>query len=282
MERIINHRDFNVFKLEKSFWDIAYHNHNFYEIIVIEEGHGEHRLNDVTFLYQKGNVFFLKPSDAHEFVIAQKTQFIYLKFTDKYINELFLWNPGLKGRFNFDDLLLKTSNHYASFVNNPDDAKHFKALAEILVDEFTQAKHHSFELSFQLFYSLMLLLSRNISTDTTHLSILKTSKIEQIISYINLHALDKGRMKIAHLAGHFAMSENYISTFVKKHVGMSVQQYIIQIKLKSAEKLLAKSNFNINEISERLGFTDASHFNKFFKKYRKINPSDFYKKNKID
>nr|WP_315149842.1 helix-turn-helix transcriptional regulator [uncultured Flavobacterium sp.] len=278
MKRIINHRDFNVFKLEKTVWDIEYHNHNFYEIIIIEQGNGTHRLNNVSFPYKENDIFFLKPSDAHEFVIDEKTKFIYLKFTNQFIADLFLWNSGLRNKLNFDHLLLKTSNHFETFINNRDDAKHFKNLAEILYYEFVNFKSQSFEITFHLFSNLMLLLIRNISNSNKLVNSFKTNKIEQILSYITINALDADKMKISNLAKEFSMSENYISSYVKTQSGISVQHHIIQIKLKAAEKLLSKSSYNINEIADKLGFNDASHFNKFFKKYKGMSPTAFQKK----
>lgn len=275
MKRIINHRDFNIFKIEKTIWDIEYHNHNFYEIIIIEEGKGLHRLNDVTFPYKINDVFFLKPSDAHEFVISEKTKFIYIKFTIQFISELILWNDGFKNKLNFEDLLLKTSNHFESYISDEKDALHFKLLAEILYSEFKNYRNLSFEITFQLFLNLILLLIRNISNPNQLISPLKINKIEKILTYITINALDADKMKIANLAKEFSMSNTYISSYVKLQSGLSIQQHITQIKLKAAEKLLTQSSYNINEIALKLGFNDASHFNKFFKKYKLVSPSHY-------
>lgn len=275
MKRIINHRDFNIFKIEKEHWDVAYHNHNFYEIIIIEEGNGFHRLNEVTFPYKENDVFFLKPSDAHEFMIHEKTKFIYIKFTIQFISELILWNDGFKNKLNFEDLLLKTSNHFESYISDEKDTLHFKALAEILHSEFENYKNLSFEITFQLFLSLILLLIRNISNPNQLISPLKNSKIEKILTYITINALDADKMKITNLAKEFSLSDTYISSYVKVQSGLSIQQHITQIKLKAAEKLLTQSNYNINEIALKLGFNDASHFNKFFKKYKLVSPSHY-------
>jgi AraC family L-rhamnose operon regulatory protein RhaS len=279
MKRIINHRDFNVFKLEKTVWEIEYHNHNFYEIIIIEEGSGTHRLNDVIFSYEANDIFFLKPSDAHEFTINEKTKFIYIKFTNQFISELFLWNYGLKNKLNFDNLLLKSNNHFGSYIFDKNDANHFRLIAELLYFEFVNFKSQSFELTFQLFLSLLSLFIRNVTGQDKITSPLKTNKIEQILSYITINALDANKMKISNLAKEFSMADNYISNYVKSQTGFSIQNHIIQIKLKSAEKLLRSSSFNINEITVKLGFNDASHFNKFFKRYNGVSPSKFQKKN---
>lgn len=56
-------------------------------------------------------------------------------------------------------------------------------------------------------------------------------------------------------------------------------QYILNYKLKLVENRLLHSQMRICEIVEELGFTDESHLNKFFKKYRGCSPSNFRKNN---
>ena len=114
-----------------------------------------------------------------------------------------------------------------------------------------------------------------IATYTFMVRSQKQEKIEKILAYIRVNALDKERMKIENLADKFLMSASYISIFVKKHSGLSIQNHIIQYKIKLAEKLLMQSNLNIGEISFKMGFNDASHFNKFLKKHYGKSPLQF-------
>ena len=71
------------------------------------------------------------------------------------------------------------------------------------------------------------------------------------------------------------MSSNYVSIFIKKHAGISIKQYVIQTKITMAERLLKQTNLTISEIAKKTGFVDSSHFNKIFKKYSGINPSEY-------
>jgi len=54
-----------------------------------------------------------------------------------------------------------------------------------------------------------------------------------------------------------------------------MQQYIINYRLKLIESRLLYSDLQINEIAVELGFTDESHMNKLFRKYRGITPREF-------
>lgn len=44
-----------------------------------------------------------------------------------------------------------------------------------------------------------------------------------------------------------------------------------------AQRMLLYSSLNVNQVSSRLGFDDASYFVKYFKKYTGISPSEFRK-----
>lgn len=278
MNKIINFRSLNVFILEKEHWDYGYHSHNFYELILIEEGKGKHRLNEVDSPYKKGDVFLLSPADKHEFSIEKKTKFLYIKFTEDFLTELLvlqhdkMWKDTL-----MLSLLSGSQFSKASFVNSKEEGDYFFQLSKMLLYEFTNRLSYNQVIIADLFSSLLVLLVRNMNKiDGKEQWIIPDGeKIENLLAYIRVNALDKEKMRIEALADQFLISPNYISFFVKKHTGLSIQSHIIQYKLKLAEKLLKQSKLTINEISFKLGFNDASHFNKIFKKYYEISPIQF-------
>ncbi|MCT2409848.1 AraC family transcriptional regulator [Chryseobacterium antibioticum] len=283
MKRIVNFSSFNVFSIEKEVWDIEYHNHNFYELIVIESGKGTHHLNGITFMYKKGDVFLLRPSDAHEFSIKSKTKFIYIKFTEQH-----LWGSlqaDKKSELSkvIQLLMEDRSFVYESAIRNKADKEHLLQLARILLHEFCNRSLYSKEISANLFSAIMAILIRNTMNDGSIERISQgLSQAERILYYINVNAMDAEKMRLEHLAREFTLSPNYISIYIKKQTGFSVQQHVMQQKIKAAERLLRQSNYNINEISDQLGFNDASHFNKIFKAYKNISPSAFRKGDQPD
>lgn len=275
MKRFSSYHSLNVFRLELDRWEFPVHKHNFYEFIFIEKGSGHHFLNEGSFPYKEGDVFLLRPEDSHYFKLEEQTHFVFIKFTEQLFIEKLEGGKTAKWMEVIKTFLQNAASVNGSLVEDVQDKKHLNYLVQILVVEFTKTCTYSRELVIELFGAIMMMLARSHSTTAYGEKCLGNTELDrlnQILGYLRLYALDAEKMRVENIAKHFVMSPNYISIYVKKHSGVSIQQHIIQTKLKSADQLLKNSRLNINEIAAKLGFTDASHFNKLYKKYRGISP----------
>jgi AraC-like DNA-binding protein len=63
----------------------------------------------------------------------------------------------------------------------------------------------------------------------------------------------------------------------KKIYGKPVYQFLIEHKMELAKKLLSENNFNVNEVSLKLGYSTASHFITAFKNKYGLTPRNFKK-----
>ena len=71
------------------------------------------------------------------------------------------------------------------------------------------------------------------------------------------------------------MSETAFSHFFKKQTQRSFTEYLIDVRIGYAAKLIIDSEKNINEICYESGFNNISNFNRTFKNKRGITPSEF-------
>lgn len=277
MKRFNSFHSINVFTLELTEWEYELHKHNFFELILVESGTGNHQLNGIFFPYDPGDVFLLTPNDAHEFEIATKTKFIFLKFTEQVFLEKLNTNKKTYWEIALKNVLHQFQNVASSIIFDDKDKTNLFSLMNIMLYEFKNTALFNNEVVLEIFGAVMTIVSRNLNQRKVSVKNYDkdSEKVNSILTYIRINTFDKEKMDIKNMASQFYMSANYISIFVKKHTGISIQQHIIQAKIKAAEKLLKQKRFTVTEIAERLGFNDASHFSKLFKKYRSVSPSRF-------
>lgn len=74
------------------------------------------------------------------------------------------------------------------------------------------------------------------------------------------------------------ISPNYGLEVFQKIYNMSPRTYLSNLKLQEAKILLQQPKISLNEISNRLGYKNLSHFSRQFKRWTGVNPSEFRKK----
>jgi AraC-like DNA-binding protein len=110
----------------------------------------------------------------------------------------------------------------------------------------------------------------------------ESRRVTKVKQYINDHYAEDLRLdNMAELVG---MSPSAFSRFFKMRTGKSLSDYILDIRLGYAARMLVDSTKNISEICYESGFNNLSNFNRIFKSKRGSTPRDFralYKKNKV-
>lgn len=277
-KRFSSTKSFNVFELDLEYWDYPPHSHNFFELIFIISGNGKHLINTNEFEYKAGDVFLLTPKDEHKFIVNKRTVFGYIKFTEQLFLEKTELVSGFSWRKQIDVIILHSNGIPGSVIHNESDRESAFQLFKLLKKEFNSVTTYSRLVLLELFGALLIIISRNISSNCMTSVFSEEDKVYDILTYIRQNVLENHKMKISHIAKTFFISPNYVSIFIKKHAGISIQQYVIQTKIKMAERLLKQSNLSISEIAGKLNFTDVSHFTKIFKKYIGKTPREYRRK----
>jgi len=77
------------------------------------------------------------------------------------------------------------------------------------------------------------------------------------------------------VADHVYLNPVYLSRLFKMETGKSFSDYVTEIRMRQAARLLQQTNMKIYEICERSGYRDVRHFYKLFKKYKGCSPSEY-------
>ena len=95
----------------------------------------------------------------------------------------------------------------------------------------------------------------------------------KVSNYIQQHLSEP--IKTGDIAKALFMGRSRLSTNFKNETGMNLFDYITQVKIDEAKRLLRYSNKSFTAIALYLGFSSQSHFTKVFKKYTESTPSEY-------
>ena len=77
------------------------------------------------------------------------------------------------------------------------------------------------------------------------------------------------------LAQRLGISEVYLRKLFAAHLGVTPKQYILDLRIRTAQQLLTGTTKTVTEISEACGYLAISSFYRNFKKYYNVTPSEF-------
>jgi two-component system, response regulator YesN len=98
----------------------------------------------------------------------------------------------------------------------------------------------------------------------------------KIKQFVDSHYRENVSLKT--IAAKFYMNPVYLGQLFKKTYGIYFKDYLLQLRINEAKKLLRQSEMKIYEIAERVGFNNTDYFVTIFGKYEKITPSEYRNK----
>jgi AraC-like DNA-binding protein len=95
-----------------------------------------------------------------------------------------------------------------------------------------------------------------------------------IYKYLDEHVEDQD-ICVASIAGHFGLTENYVSTFFKQNNGTSISHYIENARMLHAAALLKSTETSASVLAGQIGYSNVNTFYKAFKRYYGVSPKVF-------
>ena len=89
-------------------------------------------------------------------------------------------------------------------------------------------------------------------------------QLSQVKVFIEEHYPDN--ITLESMAGMMFMNPYYFSSFFKKHTGQNFKNYVTEVRMNHALRLLLQSDMMVYEIAESVGYNNARHFSDMFKK----------------
>nr|WP_121273271.1 helix-turn-helix transcriptional regulator [Pedobacter schmidteae] len=102
---------------------------------------------------------------------------------------------------------------------------------------------------------------------------IQQQKADELVDFLRQNYASDIVNNKAELAALFYISEKTMLRLIKKRLGKSLHQFIIELRMLYSLKQLMMTDRSVKEVAESVGYHDPYHFSKAFKDYFNISPS---------
>lgn len=237
--------------------NVNYNSDNFARIHLIEEGAGAMMVNGTWYNLLPGKLHVVPDAAGHEYVCYGHLVSHWIYFRAKLPGGINLLN------------LLNFPIEYS--VEEPES--YFNLFKEIT----TLREDKSLAAAFRQWTILLTLLKPFMEN-------VDDSSQQQLANYqrfLPLLELVENNLKapptLAQMAEVVKLSPSYLSGTFKKQFGLTIRQYINNLRIQQTKELLIHTDFTLDHIADKVGFYDAYHLSKTFSKNTGQTPGKFRK-----
>lgn len=252
--------------------ELKYESHDYAELAFVLSGQCRYRIDNRQYHIAEGDLVIINPSVKHQLLVKNPE------------------NPVTLAIVGFTDV--KFVNYAPNEVPLPDGCpvvhaegefrqKLFKLYTSMDAENAVYRSGRYYMLKTYLMQILLYWVREQtepveIKTGFSLKSINKKYVVEQIIEYFEDHYAEK--ISLDQIADNMYLSTAYVSKIFKSETGNTPIRHLIDIRLERAKELLEKGwEGSIQEIAMEVGYDDAYHFSKLFKKRYGVSPSKVQK-----
>jgi AraC-like DNA-binding protein len=250
-------------------FEVSWHQHIEYELILFTEGEGRAFIGNYIGEFETGDIFFLGSNLPHTFQKAQNeliTSAVVVQFTDHFWGNDFMELPeckSLKKLFETAAQGLKLKNSLADRLNS-------------LIRELEQLQGLSRIIRL---CECLQLIAASPDYETISTQEVKTfqarnrGRIDKIFQYTIDNFTEP--ISLADVAGTAGMSIPAFCSYFKKSTKKTYIDFLNEIRIGHACKLLIDTQKSVLEICYESGFNTLANFNKQFLKMKKLTPTGY-------
>ena len=120
---------------------------------------------------------------------------------------------------------------------------------------------------------LTLLMEQSWNPENRRRITAKKQNLQNVKEYLDRHYMD--RINLDDLAEKFYINKFYLARIFKEQFGVSINNYLLQIRITHAKQLLRFTDQTVEAIGRECGVEDANYFSRMFRKVEGISPGEF-------
>ena len=251
---------------------VGLHYHDELEFIIIYEGNFAITVDGVEYFAEGGDVVFVGSGVPHStrYVAPSRTGLIQFRENDFLSSQI---TKIIKYSVKFNNL----SESKIRIIKN---RELFDSLDRILLE--SDEKKPAFEMFVrsEVYRILAILYREGILLDTeSFFQSKEIQKILPVLEYVNKNYSEN--VALEEISSLLGFDVSYFCRIFKSATGATFTEYLNFVRVCKAEKLLTQTEKSILEISDAVGFSSVSYFNRVFKKIRFCSPKS-YRKLKVE
>lgn len=245
-----------------------YHSHDHLEIAFMMSGVGKYRINGDIHDVGEGDLMIFNPGTYHQCLVTDTTN----SLTEFFVGASDIHFINLSENcipLPQEGIIVHTSGEFRQ--------KLFKICASMEAENAVCWQGRYFMMKTYLMQLILLIVKQQfrpveLKTGYAFESVNKKYVVEQIVSYLDDHYADK--ISLDQIAENMYLSPFYISKIFKSETGDTPIRHLINLRLEKAMELLQNGfKGSIKDVAVSVGYEDAYHFSKLFKKRYGIPPS---------
>lgn len=255
---------------------------DYFSFILTKDGSGTYCLDDHTFPFGSQSFYFTNPGHIKSYKLNESKNAFIISLSEKFLRENV--HPEIYGEFPF---LLAEIVPPKELSKN--DFEEFDTLYHQILNEFKKESHYKGKILGNLFLVLLLKIKEKfwlnynpIDEGNRNSQIVRSFKfiLESEVRKVLKDMNNSSKLQAQDFAEKLNLHPNYLNSVVKSKTGRTVSDWISKRTLFMAKTLLQGTTFSSKEIAYKLGFSEPTHFSRFFKKHTLLSPSQFRKTNR--
>jgi AraC-like DNA-binding protein len=283
-ESLLNSSEFipvivkNIEQFHDPSWHMAPNRHESFEMVYMKRGKAVFEIAGYPAQIGPNDIIIIKPNQPHKFIVKSETgcEFIVLSF--KFVNSFASQHSDVSLE---DFLNFVRGKESGAFITLKVSQKNeIITLLNRILNEKGNSDIGSEFLNYLLVMELFVLISRALKMEWESSIKNKSPKIKELIqvSVNYIHNNYERDISLKDIAQYVFLSTSYFTRAFKEEMGISPISYLLKIRIERAKELLKETDKRISEIALSVGFSNQQRFNDIFKKYAKLTPLQYRKK----
>lgn len=132
------------------------------------------------------------------------------------------------------------------------------------------------ELNEKLNALLTLIMAESWHPDTQSANSRKKKDLQELRAYLDEHYQE--RITLDDLSERFYINKFYLTRIFKEQFGVSINNYLLQVRITQAKQHLRFSDMSIEKVAAEIGIDDVRYFTRIFKKVEGMTPGEYRKR----